>query len=117
MLLQTKKFKPITNGKAADSSMIALTDKPLPCWKPKKEWKFKCKSWIKKTHQLLLCFSQNIAKHKLTAYLMYLCYFFSYLYKYLNRYYANQLNIFVITSTKKTIFIAMHLRKHMNYYY
>ena len=42
MLLQTKKFKPITNGKAAGSSMIALTDKPLPCWKPKKEWKFKC---------------------------------------------------------------------------
>ena len=42
-----QKFKSIANGNAADSSMIALTDEPLPCWKPKKEWKFKCKSWIK----------------------------------------------------------------------
>ena len=40
-----KKSKPIANGNAADSSMIALTDKRLSCWKPKKEWKFKCKSW------------------------------------------------------------------------
>ena len=47
-----KHFKPITNGNVADSGMIALTDESLPCWKPKKEWKFKCKSWIKKTHQL-----------------------------------------------------------------
>ena len=31
----------------ADSRMIALTDEPLPCWKSKKEWKFKCKYWIK----------------------------------------------------------------------
>ena len=75
----------------------------------------KCKYWIKKL--INCCFSQNIRKRKLTAYLMYLCYFFSYLYKYLNRYCANQLNIFVITSTKKAIFIAMHLRKHMKYYY
>ena len=37
-------FKPIANGHIADSSMIALTDEPLPCQKPKKEWKFKCKS-------------------------------------------------------------------------
>ena len=44
---------------------------------------------------------------------MYLCYFFSYLYKYLNRYWANQLHIFIITSTKKAIFIAMHLKKHI----
>ena len=42
-----KHFKPIANGNVADSSMIALTDESLPCWKPKKEWKFKCKSWIK----------------------------------------------------------------------
>ena len=42
-----KHFKPIANGNVADSRMIALTDEPLPCWKPKKEWKFKCKSWIK----------------------------------------------------------------------
>ena len=48
MLLQTKKFKPIANGNVADSSMIALTDEPSPWWKPKKEWKFKFKSWIKK---------------------------------------------------------------------
>ena len=26
-----KKFKPTTNGKVADSGMVALTDKPLPC--------------------------------------------------------------------------------------
>ena len=47
-----KHFKPIANGNVADSGMIALTDESLPCWKPKKESKFKCKSWIKKTHQL-----------------------------------------------------------------
>ena len=28
--------KPIVNGNVADSSMIALTDEPLLCWKPKK---------------------------------------------------------------------------------
>ena len=69
-----KHFKPIANGHVADSGMIALTDEPLPCRKPKKEWKFKCKSWMK----ILIncCFSQNITKHKLTACLMYLCYFF-----------------------------------------
>ena len=82
-----KHFKPIADGNVADSSMIALTDESLPCWKPKKEWKFKCKSWIKKL--INCCFSQIKTKHKLTAYLMYLCYFFSYLYKYLNRYWAN----------------------------
>ena len=42
-------FKPVVNGNFADSSMIALTNKPLPCWKPKKEWKFKRKYWIKKS--------------------------------------------------------------------
>ena len=26
-----KHFKPIANGNVADSSMIALTDEPLPC--------------------------------------------------------------------------------------
>ena len=40
-------FKPITNGNVADSGMIAVTEEPLSRWKPKKEWKFKCKSWIK----------------------------------------------------------------------
>ena len=49
-----KLFKPIVNGSVADSGMIALTNEPLPCRKPKKEWKFKWKSWIKKTHQLQL---------------------------------------------------------------
>ena len=39
-----KHFKPIANGIAADSGMIALTDEPLLCPRPKKEWKFKCKS-------------------------------------------------------------------------
>ena len=33
-----KHFKRIANG------MISLTDKTLPYWKPKKKWKFKCKS-------------------------------------------------------------------------
>ena len=39
-----KLFKPIVNGNVADSGMIALTNEPLPCRKPKKEWKFKWKS-------------------------------------------------------------------------
>ena len=39
-----KHFKPTANGNAADSGMIALTDEPLPCQKPNKQWKFKCKS-------------------------------------------------------------------------
>ena len=68
MLLQTKKFKPIANGNAADSSMIALTDEPLPFWKPKKELKFKCTSWIKKL--INCCFFQIKTKHKLTAYVI-----------------------------------------------
>ena len=67
--------------------VIVLTEEPFPCWKPKKEWEFKCKSWIKKL--INCCFFQNIAKYKLTAYLMYQCYFFFYLYKYLIRYWAN----------------------------
>ena len=58
-----KNYKPIANGTTADSTMIALTDEPLPCWKPKKEWKFKCKSWIKKL--INCCFSQIKTKHKL----------------------------------------------------
>ena len=95
--------------------MIALTDKPLSCWKTEKEWKFKCKYWIKKL--INCCFSQNMRKHKLTAYLMCLCYFFSYLCKYHNRYWANLLDIFIITSTKKSIFIATHLKKYMAYHF
>ena len=83
-----KHFKPIANGDVADSGMITLTDEPLPCWKPKKEWKFKCKYWMQKT-QLNRWFSQNITKHKLIVYLMYLYYFFSYLYKFLKRHWAN----------------------------
>ena len=39
-----KHFKPIASGNVVDSGMIALTDEPLPYRKPKKEWKFKCKS-------------------------------------------------------------------------
>ena len=42
-----KYFKPIAKGNVADSGLIALTDEPLLCREPKKEWKFKCKSWIK----------------------------------------------------------------------
>ena len=109
MLLETKKFKPGAYGNVADSGNIALTDEPLPCWKTEKEWKFKCKSWMKKL--INCCFSQNMRKHKLTAYLMYLCYFF-YLYNYLNRYWANQVDIFVITSTKQAICIATHLKTY-----
>ena len=43
---------------------------------------------------------------------MHLCYFFSYLYKYLNRYWANELDIFITTSTKTNIFTVMQLKKH-----
>ena len=32
-----KHFKPIANGNVAESSMIALTGKSVPCGKPKKE--------------------------------------------------------------------------------
>ena len=39
-----KYFKPIAYSNVADSGVIAITDKPLPCQKPKKEWKFKFKS-------------------------------------------------------------------------
>ena len=46
-----KHFKPIANG---NSRMITLTDESLPCWKPKKEWKFKCKSWKKKSTAAML---------------------------------------------------------------
>ena len=38
--------------------------------------------------------------------------------RYLNRYWANQLGIFITTSTKTAIFIATHLKKHyMAYHY
>ena len=41
-------------------------------------------AYVTRTKKLVnCCFSQNIAKHKLAAYLIYLCYFFSYLYKYI----------------------------------
>ena len=80
-----------------------------------RKWKIKFKYWIKKV--INCCFSKNIRKHMLIDYLMYLCYFFSYLYKYFNRYWANQLNIFINTSTKTAIFIATHLKKHMAYHY
>ena len=56
-----KHFKQISNGDVAHSGMIALTDELLPCWKPKREWKFKGKSWIKKL--IHCCFSQNTTKH------------------------------------------------------
>ena len=107
-----KRIKPIANGNAADSSMIPLTDEPLPCWKPKTEWKVKCKSWIKKL--INSCFSQIKTKHKLTAYLIYLCYFISYLYKYLNRNWENYLDIFINTSVKVTIFTATQLIWQIN---
>ena len=48
-----KHFKSIANGDVADSDMISLTEQ-ISISKPKKEWKFKCKSWIKKTYQLQL---------------------------------------------------------------
>ena len=38
-----KQFKSIANGNDAVSGMMALTDEPLPCLKPKKESKCKCK--------------------------------------------------------------------------
>ena len=39
-----KHFKTIANGDVVDSRITALTGEPLPSRKPKKEWKFKCKS-------------------------------------------------------------------------
>ena len=33
---KNKKMKPIANGNAADSGMIALTEESVPCCKPKK---------------------------------------------------------------------------------
>ena len=39
-----KHFKPIANSNVADSGMIALTYESLSRRKPKKEWKFECKS-------------------------------------------------------------------------
>ena len=47
----------IANINVADNGMIALTEEPLPSWKPKKEWNFKCKYWIKKL--IKCCFSKN----------------------------------------------------------
>ena len=55
-------------GNVVDSGMTALIDETLPCWKPKKEWKFNGKSWIKEL--INWCFSQ-IKQN--TAYLMHLC--------------------------------------------
>ena len=49
-----KHFKLIANGNVVDNLMIDLTDESLPCWKPKKECKFKCKSWKKSTAAMLL---------------------------------------------------------------
>ena len=45
MLLETKKMfqaNRINISNVADTGMIVFTDEPLPCWKPKEEWKFKC---------------------------------------------------------------------------
>ena len=54
--------------------------------------------------KLINCYvSKNIRKHKLTTYLMDLCYFFSHIYKYLNRYWANQLDIYI---NKKDFFYS-----------
>ena len=35
-----KHFKPVANGNVVDSGMIVLTEKPLPCRKPKKKGSF-----------------------------------------------------------------------------
>ena len=94
-----KLFKPIANGDVADSSAIVVTDEPFPFQKPKKEWKFRRKSWIKEL--INCCFSQNITKHKLAynSLLNVSMLFSSYLYKYFNKYQGNQLDIFITTST------------------
>ena len=60
-----KHFKPIANGNVADSSMIALTDDSLSCWKPKKEWKFECKSWIKNTSSIVAMLLPKYSKTQL----------------------------------------------------
>ena len=76
-----KHFKPIANG---NSRMITLTDEPLSCWKPEKEWNFKCKSWTKKAHQLLLLPKYN--KTQINSLYNVSMLFFFLFYKYLNRY-------------------------------
>ena len=83
--------------------MIVLTDEPLLCWKSKKEWKFKCKSWIKTL--INCCFSQNTT-HKLTAYLMYIWYFFSYIHKYLKRCWAKLTGYFYDHINRKRYFYS-----------
>ena len=114
--IRKQKIKPIANGNVADRGMIALSDEPLTWWKGKKEWRFRCKYWINKF--INSCFSENMIKYKLTAYLINLLCFF-YIYKYLNIYWANLGDLFITTSTKTTIFIATHHKNiwHTYHYY
>ena len=69
----------------------------------------------KTTNQLLLLPKYN----KIQVYsLLNVSMIFSYLYNYLNRYWANQLRIIITTSTKIAIFIATRSKKHyMAYHY
>ena len=62
----------------------------------------------KNTHQLLLL--PKYSKRQVNSSLNYG--YFSYLCRYINRYWGNQLDIFTTTSTKTAIFLATHLKKH-----
>ena len=64
----------------------------------------------KKTHLLLLL---QKYKTQVNSLLNVSTLFFSYLYKCLDRYWANQPEISITTSIKTGIFIAMHLKKHV----
>ena len=85
----------------ADSDMIFLTER-ISISKPKKEWKFKCKSWIKKTYQLQLFPKYN--KTQVSS-LLNVSYFFLF-FQCVNKYYANQLDIFYIHMNKKDYFYS-----------
>ena len=70
----------------------------------------------KTTDQSLLL--RKYKKTQLIAYSMYLPHFVSNLYRHLNRSWANQLNIFITSSTKVAVFITTHLKKYyMTYRY
>ena len=80
-----KKFKPIANGNVFDSGIITLTESHFHVEKSLKDNE-SLNVNLEKKKPINCCFYLNITKHKLTAYLILLWHFFSYLCKYLNRY-------------------------------
>ena len=88
-----KKFKPIANANVANSDIIALTESHFHVEKLKKNESLNgYKYCIKKL--INCCFSQNITKHKLRAYLKYQAVSFFIFISILTDW-ANQLDIFI----------------------